>query len=529
MFESKPRDEAVAALYHCVQTRPRPEDIAELVLDVLEDQLTENERGALRKAAKNSLKQNAWGFSSMAADFLRPVGAERQARKALELFTVPEPLSAVDCLHPEKVEGFLRTIATQIAYLVGHSNFKADRLDRSARKAAGMDIKKRQYNKRWRFLKRFEAKVGRMIRNQRKYDFTRYSKSALAVQLTQEDLSRDIPTACFVAYLSARMSMRSVFTNRAQERAFDEVADTLYRKAKASSTANWWAMVHVHPETEVLDHLTEEQKGQLLGKWFCILQDLANLLEEVWRTTKVNRENLIVRRGNDSSTWNQSAGAWNKAREHWIALLHSMGMSRLLDDICPGKVLRLMAADVVAWHGASDGDVHPDTKVWVELPPPWDVLKRRTVCTKAMVEAACKKHGVAPAGWTGPKPPKVPVPFRPTPELVHGVAIGSPGLAMMLREAGWFSGKLAVPVNADVVVEQDGHGFALGASESTGKGLHFQEGGFVVMCQDSSVVERSALNRLDAGSSPALGAPQGSSVVEQSALGPTGRRFEPCS
>lgn len=68
------------------------------MLDVLDAQLTENERSVLRKAAKTSLKQNAWGFSSMAADFLRPVGAERQACKAQELFAVPEPLSAADLL-----------------------------------------------------------------------------------------------------------------------------------------------------------------------------------------------------------------------------------------------------------------------------------------------------------------------------------------------------------------------------------------------------------------------------------------------
>ena len=264
------------------------------------------------------------------------------------------------------------------------------------------------------------------------------------------------------------MSVRSVFTIKGQERAFDEVADALYRKAKLSPTTNWWAMAHVHPETEVLSRLTEKQKGQLLGTWFGILHDLASLLEEVWRTTEVNRETLIVRRGNDSSTWNQTAGAWNKAREHWIALLHSMGMSRLLDDLCPGKVLRLMAADVAAWHRASGRDVHPDTKIWAELPPPWDVLQRRAGCTKAMVEAACRKHKVDPEGWTGPRPPKVPVPFRPTPELVHGVAIGSPGLAKVLREAGWFSGKAAVPVDAAVVVERDEHGFAVGASAAIG-------------------------------------------------------------
>lgn len=468
---ASPRDEAAAALYHCVQTRPRPEDVAELVLELLAGQLTEAERAVLGKAAKNSLRRNAWGYSSMAADFLRPAAAERQARKAEELFSVPEPLSAADCMHPEKVEAFLRAISTQVAYSVGRSNFKADRLNRAGRRAVGMDLKKRQYNKRWRFLKRLEAKVGRMVREQRKYNFTRYSKSALAVQLTQEELARDLESACFIAYLSARMSARSVFTNKSQERAFDEVADVLFGKAKLSPTANWWAMAHVHPEIEVLWHLTEEQKGQLLGTWFRILDDLASLLEEVWRTTEVNRETLIVRRGNDSSTWNQTAGAWNKAREHWIALLHSLGMSRLLDDLCPGKVLRLMAADVAAWHFASGGGVHPDTRVWAELPPPWDALRRRAVCTRAMVEAACRRHNVDPSGWTGPRPPKVPVPFRPTPELVHGVAIGSPGLAWMLRDAGWFSGETATFVDATVAVVRDEEGFAQGVVEGVGRAV----------------------------------------------------------
>jgi hypothetical protein len=84
-----------------------------------------------------------------------------------------------------------------------------------------------------------------------------------------------------------------------------------------------------------------------LGTWFRILHDLATLLEEVWRTTEIDCETLSVRRGNDSSTWNQAAGAWNKAREHWIVFLHAMGMSRLLEDLCPGKVLRLMAAGCI--------------------------------------------------------------------------------------------------------------------------------------------------------------------------------------
>jgi hypothetical protein len=465
------RHEAVEELYRCVQTRPRPEDVAELVLDVLDGQLTDLERRILGKAAKHSLKQNAWGYSSMATDFVRPVGAERQVRVAEELFAVPAPLSAADCLHADRVEAFLRTISTQIDYVLGHSNFKFDRLNRAARAAASLGLTRRQYNKRWRLLVRLEGKITRMVAGQRTYELTRYSKSALAIRLGREDLARDLPTACFVAYLSSRMSKRSIFTNRSQERAFDQVADALYRKAKGSGEANWWAMAHVHPEAEVLAHLTEEEKGKLLATWFRILEDLATRLEHLAHTIRFDRETLIVRRGNDSSSWNGAAGAWNKAREHWIALLHALGMSRLLDDLCPGKVLRLMAADVAAWHARSRG-LHEDTFVWADLPAPWEVVKRRARCTRSMIADACSRHGVDPAGWTGPRPPKVPVPFHPTPELVHGVSISSPGLARILRDSRWFSGRAATAVGAPVTVARDERGFATGAHMKAGSDVN---------------------------------------------------------
>jgi hypothetical protein len=87
-----------------------------------------------------------------------------------------------------------------------------------------------------------------------------------------------------------------------------------------------------------------------------------------WERGGINRETMVVRRGNDSSAWNNTAGAWNKARGSWIALLQAMGMTEELDSMCFGKVLRLMAADVAAWHRLSGGELEPDTKVWSEVP-----------------------------------------------------------------------------------------------------------------------------------------------------------------
>jgi len=124
-------------------------------------------------------------------------------------------------------------------------------------------------------------------------------------------------------------------------------------------------------------------------------------------------------------------------------VLFALRMDELLDSVCPGKVLRLMAADVAAWHRSAGGDLHPDTTVWAALPPPWEVVSGRQPCTRHAIEAACQRQGVDPAtsGWVAPKSRERVAPFRPTPELVHGVTVGNPFLATLLRRAGYFSGK----------------------------------------------------------------------------------------
>jgi hypothetical protein len=102
-----------------------------------------------------------------------------------------------------------------------------------------------------------------------------------------------------------------------------------------------------------------------------------------------------------------------------------------------------MAADLTWWHRGTGGDVDPDTQVWARLPLPWDVIAGIESCTRADVEAACAEAGIDPAarGWTAPRPPGVPAVFKPTPDLVHGVAVSDPSWALLLRRAGVFSGK----------------------------------------------------------------------------------------
>ncbi len=147
-------------------------------------------------------------------------------------------------------------------------------------------------------------------------------------------------------------------------------------------------------------------------------------------------------------------------------------MTDMIDQLCFGKAMRLMAADVAAWHRQSGGDVDSDTFVWAALAPPWEVFAGTATSTRAEVEAVCSRYGVDPVkrGWTSPRTHRKAVPFRPTPELVHGVAVQHPQLATVLRQAGWFSGKQRRPIDVDqqpFVVDRDDTGAALGVSTST--------------------------------------------------------------
>ena len=253
----------------------------------------------------------------------------------------------------------------------------------------------------------------------------------------------DLDTVCFVAYYAARCNVRSLFTAGAQARPYDQICEVLFNRLLDNDTTNWWAVALIHPVQEVLVHLSDDQKGKLLGRWYRILQDIASILEQAWSRSNIDKTTMIVRRGNDSSTWNVTAGAWNQARHAWIELVHALGMSELLDDICLGKVLRLMAADVAYMHKTyGSGGLEPDTAVWNDLPLPWEVLRGEAVCTRMHVMDVCVKHGVdaQAKGWIAPRPKHV-AEFTPTPELVHGIVVTNPDLAPQLRKGKAFSGK----------------------------------------------------------------------------------------
>ncbi|SDO04561.1 hypothetical protein [Lentzea jiangxiensis] len=436
--------EALDRLYRSLDARPRPEDVAVLVLEVNRS-LTRRERAVIGNVAGHASRWQ--GFSGMSDDYARPVGAARQVAATRRLFDVD---AAVDTEDPVSVLEFAELAGAGIGWDPEHTDFLADRLNREAREAAGVELSKRQYNRRFRMLRRLSAKADRLGRAQRLRSATLLASAGFVDVIDRERFGADVDAACFVAYFTARRKLRREFSLTGRENPFDQVADVLFARCRARADTDWAMIALAHPVWDVLRHLSADQLGELLGRWSAATRSLAAVLDGVWRSSDIDRATMVVRSGVDSSTWNAFAGAYNAARAAWISCLHAAGLSSLLDDAWPGKAMRVMAADLVAWHGG----LHPDTSVWARLPLPWEVLDGTAACTRADVEAACREHGVDPerAGWTAPREHGAIARFRPTPELVHGVSVSDPLWGMVLRRAHVFSGKA---VRAEVLGGQN--------------------------------------------------------------------------
>jgi hypothetical protein len=438
------RREILVELHGSLERRYRPEDVADLVLQALEGRLSRRERVVLKRAATHSSRRQGW-FSSMSTDYAHPVGGGRQVAAATRLF---ERSAEVEPDDPESLLEFAATLGTEIRWTPERTDFLADRLNREARESAGMDLSKRQYNRRFRMLCRIAAKAGTLGVEQDKRRLLMVGVTGFGIDIPLERFLADADAACFVAYFTARRKLRREFSLSGRDNPFDEIASMLLDRCTAGS--DWWMIAQVRTSSDVLEHLSEEQRGRLLGQWSAVMRHSSGLLRERW-DPDVDRSTMIVRRRLDSTTWNNLVTAYNAARSAWLACLASLDALELLEAACPGKAMRLMAADLAAWHRTTGGDVDRGTAVWAALPLPWEVLDGSATCTRTDVEAACRGVGLDPekSGWTAPAPRGPVAVFRPTPELVHGVSIADPVWAALLRRAGVFSGKPVNPELAD--------------------------------------------------------------------------------
>lgn len=76
------------------------------------------------------------------------------------------------------------------------------------------ELSKRQYDKRFRLLRRMEAKPARLLHEQRRREVTMTGKGALAHTLPYEVFGADPDTAAFIAHLTARAHLRGARPDR---------------------------------------------------------------------------------------------------------------------------------------------------------------------------------------------------------------------------------------------------------------------------------------------------------------------------
>lgn len=423
--------DTVANLQAAIHGRWRPEDVLKNVLALPGTGLRPKQTNVIKPHACTS-----WP-TLMETEFRNVTDMRDQLKVASDLFPQVTPVPA-----PDDAAAIQTYIAT-LRGLLGLSmlDFKDGRLNRQQRvtNAAVPWNSHYSYNKRVRLVLRMADKAKRIEDAALLFRMEQTAKTKLAYQLVKEDVTHPA-TLAFIAYFVSRLGVRSAFTNTSQKRAFDEVSDILMEKCKEDYHTNWFQIAHVYQGEGVLNKLTDAQKGELLGKFYEVMVLASTFLKELDDNSIIDHQNLVVQRGNDSSTWNAAAGAFNKARDAWIAMLYEMGREDLLDAICPGKALRLMAADVVRWHG---GYVEPNTAVYRLLPRPWEVVLGQKICDRTDIETALDKVHADPktrSGWVKPRGKYVEN-TAPTPDMVHGIAIGSPYMALALRKAGVYSGQ----------------------------------------------------------------------------------------
>ncbi|MEU7878213.1 hypothetical protein [Microbispora bryophytorum] len=271
------RRDALVELHGSLDRRYRPEDVAELVLQALAGRLPGRERLVLGRAAQHSSRGSAW-FTSMSSDYARPVGGSRQVAAAARLFGVP---AEVDPDDPESLLAYASTAGRTITWAPDRTDFLADRLDREAREAAGMDLSKRQYNRRFRMLRRIAAKAGTLDAEWDKRRLLLIGVTGFGASVPLERFVADPDAACFVAYSTARRKLRREFSLSGRDNPFDEIAEVLLRRC--GDDADWWMIAQVRPTPDVLGRLTDGERGLLLGQWSAVMRHSARLLGPRWR------------------------------------------------------------------------------------------------------------------------------------------------------------------------------------------------------------------------------------------------------
>ncbi|XVU27623.1 hypothetical protein ACQPZJ_11490 [Actinoplanes sp. CA-054009] len=323
----------------------------------------------------------------------------------------------------------------------GHADAR-ERMDSSTRRERLPGVSVRAYRRAVRAVLHLQQRTEVLAAERDREAAVAFGKARLAHLVSEVDFVASPETAAFTAYYVARLNMRTRFTAGSQTRPMDSLGEELLAGALAAEGARPDVLAAVLTRWRVLDRLDDAQCGELLGSYYEQLAASARALRRCFDPRR-DPANMIVRAGDDSSTWNAASRAFNQARTGWLNLLRGLGYDDVVEASCPGKVPALVAADVAAWHAREGREQHVDLRVWAELPLPWDVVLGDDECPAELVRQVCRECGLDPeaTGWTQPYRQELTELPEPALDLVHGVLVSSPLLAGILRRNGVFSGR----------------------------------------------------------------------------------------
>lgn len=444
----------IVELHRLLTSREQPETVAAVILRVAHDELDAQQRRLLGQAARFAERHPLFR-SMMATEWEQPVGAAETVQYVAGAFVgIADELAELphrpDPDQVDAVRAWHQSLATRVGWT---SEPSPQNFTRRALWAAGLEVSMRRYRRAWHSLDRLESKLGHLERMQLRRQLAMSARGNLAGTITLEEVAGDPAAASFCAYLIAKKNLRRTFSVAGRDSPFDHIADMLYQRLDGSS--DWWMVARAHITEDTVRHLDERQRGHLIAVCWDDMERAVRLCQDVNLASPVDRDTMVVRRGQDSDTWNLAAGAYNTARARWLQVLAASGQLGLLEAVCPPKLPRLMAADLIYWHQiVGNATAHPDVLVAASLPPVWEVLQGQAECTAPMVLQACAAHGLDPEAsyWTGPVRPGELGRFEPTPELVHGIVVSSPLLGSILRHARVFSGQ---PIRWDQLPDID--------------------------------------------------------------------------
>jgi hypothetical protein len=115
-----PSTNPLREMFESLNRRRRPEEIADLILNELQADVTAAEAAKLKEAAQFAVLP---GGTSMSQDFARPVSAAQQVRTAAELFPGVDIPDQHSCDDPHAVMRYVARIEALIGKTTGRSDF----------------------------------------------------------------------------------------------------------------------------------------------------------------------------------------------------------------------------------------------------------------------------------------------------------------------------------------------------------------------------------------------------------------------